>query len=413
MTKNHLPVEKRDVVRRHLIGRVAVVAGLAVAATGAAPAAAHAALPPGCTQSGSTVTCPFAFTGAEQTFVVPTGVTALSVTAVGAAGGGGFGTGSPGRGGVASATLSVTQGSTLYVEVGGVGEDLTAVGAPGGAGGFNGGGQGDSGDPGSDGFPGGGGASDVRTASGGANPAGTGLSSRLIVAAGGGGQGRIAGGGDAGQPGGGGGGGGAGTQTAGGAGTPPGTGGTLGQGGVGGPPPDITFIPANRGGGGGGGGLYGGGGGGADAGGGGGSSFVPAGGTTGVTGDPASVVISYQVPKYSFGGFILPTLNPPAVNLFLKGGQYTLQWRLRDKAGAVVSTLSAVTSLTYKPTKCTAFTTDPTGSTPAASTGTGLTYNTTTKTYRFPWKTPATAGCYTLFLTLDTGQVFHAYFGLT
>ncbi|WP_412744772.1 PxKF domain-containing protein [Krasilnikovia sp. MM14-A1004] len=404
---------RRGAPQRHVIGKMAAVAGLAVAAAGAVPAVARAALPPGCTQSGRAVTCAFGFTGAEQTFVVPPGTTSLAVTAIGAAGGGGFLFVVPGRGGVASAGLAVTPGSSLYVEVGGVGGDLTDGGASGGAGGFNGGGRGDGGDPGDNGMPGGGGASDVRTVSGGADPASIGLNSRLIVAGGGGGTGRHGSGGDAGQPGGAsvGAGGQAGTQAAGGAGTPPGTDGTLGRGGLGGPPPDSTVIFENRGGGGGGGGLYGGGGGGNQAGGGGGSSYVPAGGTTGVTSDPASVVISYQVP-YTFSGFLPPTVNPPAVNSGNSGRQYALEWQLREPDGAFVSALSAVTSLTYKPTNCAAFSTDPVGSIEAATSGGGLTYKAKTNTYQFPWKTPKATGCYTLFLTLDTGQVFAAFFSL-
>jgi hypothetical protein len=172
----------------------------------------------------------FSYTGAEQSYVVPTGVTAVQIVAVGAPG-----AGVPqvpgGRGAVVSAELPIPQGqAVLYVEVGGTGV------------GFNGGGS-DGGD-----------ASDVRLIPRAADGS---INSRVIVAGGGGGDGNYAGG-DAGSDGGGGVmGGQAGTATAGGAGgqgNPPeactnGQSGSFGQGGN---------LP-----GGGGGGYYGGGSGGA------------------------------------------------------------------------------------------------------------------------------------------------------
>jgi hypothetical protein len=262
-----------------------------------------------CTVSGPTTTCTFAFTGAEQTFTVPNGVTQVAVTAIGAAGGmEGVNNTPGGRGAQVSSTLTgLSGGQTFYVEVGGVPTlDTSAcyVFSP-CIGGFNGGGTTHFGG-------GGGGASDVRT-----QPRSTPLTttdSRLVVAAGGGGAGEVyspscpgSNGGDAGQPGtagtcDGGTGGGAGTATQGGAGGiatggTDGAPGTLGTGGNGG---------AGTGGAGGG-GYYGGGGGaslndlttpfGSGGGGGGGSSRVPAGGTgPTVTSAAATVTISYTTP---------------------------------------------------------------------------------------------------------------------
>ena len=55
-------------------------------------------------------------TGAEQTFVVPAGVTALTVTATGGRGGQGAGPGAVGgAGGRVTATIPVTPGSTWAV----------------------------------------------------------------------------------------------------------------------------------------------------------------------------------------------------------------------------------------------------------------------------------------------------------
>ena len=162
----------------------------------------------------------FAYTGAQQSFVVPAGVTQLTILAYGAAGGNNNDAQNPlGTGGSLSATISASAGATLALFVGGAGAGPSTGAAcpPGypctpGAGGFNGGGFGGfspyySGD-------GGGGASDVRLG-------GSALANRILVAAGGGGGG-----------GGGGGSGGAGGSTIGGNGTGGATGGTGGGGGT-------------------------------------------------------------------------------------------------------------------------------------------------------------------------------------
>jgi hypothetical protein len=118
----------------------------------------------------------FKYTGREQAFKVPAGVTKITVVARGAAGGGESGSYSGyryqyfGRGGRVYAIIPVKAGQTLYVFVGGQGSDAAA--------GFNGGGI-----PGPGGGSyGGGGASDVRQGN-------EGLSDRVLVAGGGGGQG--------------------------------------------------------------------------------------------------------------------------------------------------------------------------------------------------------------------------------
>jgi hypothetical protein len=243
----------------------------------------------------------FKYTGKKQEFVVPSGVTQLTVVARGAEGGG-FAyypsSNTPGLGGRVYAVIGVHPGEKLYVFVGGSGLH----------GGFNGGGAGgSSGSKHATANPGGG-ASDVRMG-------GDTLQDRIIVAAGGGGAGVALytygtsyggkGGGLTGQSGGGsgshsGGGGGGGTPSAGGSGGAgggssgtyeypgePGATGTSGHGGAGG---NSTSGLYAGGGGGGGGGYYGGGGGGGGGffiysrhyesseggGGGGGSSYVEA-----------------------------------------------------------------------------------------------------------------------------------------
>jgi hypothetical protein len=330
---------RRSRARRRAIG----VAPLAVAlALSAAAASAAAAGPP------PTVEETFPSTGAEQSFVVPVGVSSVLVRAIGAAGEAGrvqlYGTaGLGGAGAVVTGALPVTAGETLYVEVA--------------AHGFNGGGSaGLGGGRGGD-------ASDVRTVP--MASAGT-RESRLLVAAGGGGgggvhEGGVSGtGGNAGSPGangtggprGSGVGGGAGTLTGGGAGgvgcgfTGPWNGGpgSIGAGGSGGESP----YPPDAGGGGGGGGYYGGGG--AEGvcvgysentggGGGGGSSFVYGGATFSSFGVASavtlpSVSISYLTPSTATPGSPevtfpatqpLQTVSPPQTVTIVNTGGNPLQ----------------------------------------------------------------------------------------
>jgi hypothetical protein len=241
----------------------------------------------------------FDYTGKEQTFIVPAGVTRLTVVARGGEGAGSSTPPSydpPGFPGRIYAVIRVHHGEKLYVFVGGSGSD----------GGYNGGGTGGKAGYGGGTGNAGGGASDVRMGS-------DTLKDRIIVAAGGGGSGAADlygydqggdGGGLSGKSGGGGGpysggGGTGGRQRKGGAGGAGGTGdkssangkpgakGTLGSGGSGGNGgPGISSGDSGLPGGGGGGGYYGGGGGGGSGatykyydesqggGGGGGSSYI-------------------------------------------------------------------------------------------------------------------------------------------
>jgi hypothetical protein len=122
----------------------------------------------------------FEFTGAEQRFPVPAGVTSVTIEAIGASGSTSYPTwGGIGEGGISTATIAVTPGETLFIYVDGQGGE-SYEGEP-GAGGFNGGGAGGVGTVVSAGG-GGGGASDVRRG-------GNGLANRVVVAGGGGGEG--------------------------------------------------------------------------------------------------------------------------------------------------------------------------------------------------------------------------------
>ncbi len=255
-------------------------------------------------------------------FVVPVGVTSLTVDAYGASGGSGDGNPAVagGLGGRTTATIAVTPGETLKVVVGGAGQSW--AGSETALGGSNGGG-----DAGYTFAGGGGGASDVRQG-------GSGLANRVVVAGGGGGGG---GGGHCdgfGTGGDGGGddptegdaphdstGGAPGSASSGGEGgdgalglTSNGSDGTAGAGGVGG------LVLEEEGGGGGGGGWYGGGGGGVGyaggAGGGGGSAYVVGTATAvsyenGVRSGAGQVVLTWVAPATTTTTAAPTTTTPP------------------------------------------------------------------------------------------------------
>ncbi len=123
-------------------------------------------------------TSTFNYTGGIQSYIVPGGTTSLNISVSGAAGGnadGGLGA----NGGTTTAILAVTPGQTIYVFVGGKGNNSGDLGG-GTTFGYNGGGSlgGGTAPFGA----GGGGASDIRVG-------GTDLYSRVLVAGGGGGAG--------------------------------------------------------------------------------------------------------------------------------------------------------------------------------------------------------------------------------
>ena len=317
----------------------------------------------------------FLYTGFEQGYTVPAGITLVHVSAVGGDGGA---TGENLTGGHAAtvlADLSVTPGEQLWVEVGGAGS---------GVGGLNGGGDGGT-YWSTDTASGGGGASDVRTVSCGTQAPGSvgcpdlanSLESRLLVAGGGGGAGYLGMNGFAGEDGGNAGstapGTGAGEAPTG---LGPGNGGTCpstgvggengfqSEGGAGGSSPAGDPY-SGAGGGGGGGGYFGGGGGGAcvgsDAagGGGGGSNFVLAQAmkvTTGLDqtqGADGEITIAPTPPA---------NLSPPAISGANVEGQsltvlhgswtnapsnYAYQWWRCDSAGAHCTAVAGATGPTY------------------------------------------------------------------
>jgi hypothetical protein len=199
----------------------------------------------------------FAYTGAVQTWTVPAGVTAITISVIGAQGAGSVSV-ADSLAGEVSGVLAVTPGQVLSVYVGGGGNE---------SGGYNGGGSGFGKNSSGTAINAqrGGGASDIRTG-------GTALSNRIVVAGGSGGSNFVNGsfiaGGAGGYPSGAASsaGGGGGTQAGGGAGqTSSGTSGSAGALGSGGASAPSSAYASNVVGGGGGGGYYGGGGGASNA----------------------------------------------------------------------------------------------------------------------------------------------------
>ncbi|MFJ3382170.1 Ig-like domain-containing protein [Curtobacterium sp. NPDC090217] len=129
---------------------LAVVPVLSVPLLGGAPALAAATA--ACAPTGEATNCvQYTFSGGDQTFTVPTGVTAITASVSGAGGGRSSNNENLGGvGGLAAGTFAVTGGDDLVLTVGGVG-----AAGPGGAGVYGGGGAGGNGSRGSGGAGGG------------------------------------------------------------------------------------------------------------------------------------------------------------------------------------------------------------------------------------------------------------------
>jgi hypothetical protein len=129
-------------------------------------------------------------------------------------------------------------------------------------------------------------------------------------------------------------------------------------------------------------------------------------------GNSNTLLCPYTV-GYVFSGFLPPITNPNAINSGKAGRTYPVKWMLTDYSGAFVTSLIAVRGVLVEATSCSDFSTDPSSAISTSTTGaTSLRYDSTANQYVYNWATAA-PGCYTLFLELDSGQVFPAYFSLS
>ena len=129
-------------------------------------------------------------------------------------------------------------------------------------------------------------------------------------------------------------------------------------------------------------------------------------------GNSTSVTHDYTV-AYDFGGFLSPVKSPNTVNTGKAGRTYPVKWQLRDASGSFISSLSAITGVTWNSTSCSSFAAQPSDALGTSATGgTSLHYDAEANQFVYNWATPA-SGCYILHLTLNDGQTYPAYFNLS
>jgi uncharacterized delta-60 repeat protein len=131
------------------------------------------------------------------------------------------------------------------------------------------------------------------------------------------------------------------------------------------------------------------------------------------TGKVTTLTRTYTVGRYSFEGFFAPVDNPGVFNKTTPGSNVPVKFRVRDRAtGAVVSNLSAVTSIAVSTITC-----DPNATVDAIEeldlslTSSQLRYDAASTRFHYNWKTTKTwTGCRKLTVTLDDGSSRFALF---
>lgn len=126
-------------------------------------------------------------------------------------------------------------------------------------------------------------------------------------------------------------------------------------------------------------------------------------GGTDQAGNVAPPLTRTAVNAMTFSGYDAPILGAPDINQAPRKRPLTLTFRL-SQGSTPVATLAAITAVDVRPVSCSPW---------AATTGTWTPANSKVQVndkstgYRLMWKTPATAGCYELRLTLadNTSQV--------
>jgi hypothetical protein len=104
--------------------------------------------------------------------------------------------------------------------------------------------------------------------------------------------------------------------------------------------------------------------------------------------------------SHTFGGFLQPIDNPPTSNTGRAGKTYPVKFQIRDENGTPVTSLAAVSSITFKPVACETLAGAPSDAleTTIATGDTSLRFEDDQFVYN--WKTPSAAGCYQLVVTL-------------
>jgi hypothetical protein len=115
--------------------------------------------------------------------------------------------------------------------------------------------------------------------------------------------------------------------------------------------------------------------------------------------------------SHTFGGFFQPVDNPPAINSGRAGRTYPVKFQIRDENGTLVTSLAAVSSITYQAVSCGSFSADPADALETTSTG-GTSLRFEDDQFVYNWKTPSSAGCYELFVTLADEGAHSANFSL-
>ncbi|MFN8474976.1 MAG: choice-of-anchor Q domain-containing protein [Anaerolineae bacterium] len=129
-------------------------------------------------------------------------------------------------------------------------------------------------------------------------------------------------------------------------------------------------------------------------------------------GNTTTVQVNYTV-GYAVST-VSPTVGPPSVNSLYPTSIGTtatpVKWTLKNASGQAITAAGTVTGVSYKANPgCGTFPTDPTGATAASVTSANPKYDTLQKLWVYNWVLPG-RGCYTLFITLNSGQVIPLFY---
>jgi hypothetical protein len=134
-------------------------------------------------------------------------------------------------------------------------------------------------------------------------------------------------------------------------------------------------------------------------------------GTTDNAGNTTPPVSATYTVNYTLSAFMAPVKNPTTINTVKAGRAYPIKFQLTNASGRFITNLAAVKSITYQSTSCASFMSNPSDPRQTTATGnSGLQYDSAANQFIHVWATPSAPGCYILFVSLDSGQVFPANF---